>query len=441
MLRSGDATRSREHELRVLASAGPDGLVRVNLSTTDDETPPAEFTLSFTLGEVEAGVATAKGLSEQAVARRRQELPADPLREAGRRLFDAVFQGRGKALYDRCRDRAREAGVGLRVRVVLPPADHLHLLWLPWEFLYDSRRRDFLALSAFSPVVRDVGRPPPPLDPITGPVRVLVAGADVTGERGVAEEIGKLKKVAARNRQRLSLSVLPAVTRSQLLAAVREREYHVLHVIGTGPAKPTGDELTVWPEPAGDGESLPGPLVGADELAEAVSANGGVLVVILDAWHTDRLAARLAERVPATVGLRGAVSVPACMAFALELYRASVRGEPLDGAVTLARRQVDHRLTGSREWGLLTVYLQTPDGVFTDWPDDRNPAFDEAVGQAWEAGRSRSHGRRKVALVRAVCERNRQALEELIERSDGQVPEVVREQLRVLRARLKSNHG
>ena len=450
-----DAGQSQEHELRleVLPEPGTEDVIHVAVMLDDtEEALWHTFAPPFTPAEVTAAVATAKGLTEQYVARSQQELPPDPLRELGRRLFDAVFTGRGKALYDRCRDRAREAGTGLRVRVVLRRGpDGRDARWMPWEFLYDSRRRDFLALSMLSRLIRDTGNVPyDPLDLVSPPIRALVVGADINGNLGVAEEVKKLKAIEKRNKKRLRLDVLPNATRDELLKAVRDPDYHVFHFIGTGVPPGTGwtggnaarEGLVLMPD---DRKQTPGvafgpaQIVGTAELVEAMKFNGQVRGVVLDAWYTDGIAAELAEEVPVpgVIGVRGIITIPACMAFALELYRAVVRGEPLDMAITSARQQVDRRLTGSREWGVQTAYMQTPDGTFAGWPRVRS-VLCSADSIASASGRKLPRDQRKAALIRAICESNQQALEDHIERSDGDVPAVVRDQLKAIKARLKS---
>jgi hypothetical protein len=277
---------------------------------------------------------------------------------------------------------------------------------------------------------------------------VLLVGADYTGNLGVADEVQKLRAIAARNRQQIRLSVLLDATAAQLLEAVRGREYHVLHFIGHGlPVDAAGearDALVLMPEDrkrAADGTFRPSQVVKAEELCGAVEDNGGVRLVILDACNTDEIAARLAgaeageeqKTVQGAVGVRGSISLAACAAFATELYRAIVRGAPLDTAVTIARRQVDQRLTGSREWGLQTFYLQTPDGEFALWP------VQELLGTGeWATERTGDRESRRKALTRVICELNQRALEDLIERCDGRAPQVVHDQLKAVKARLKS---
>jgi hypothetical protein len=450
MLSWSPVAGSRKHELRIVAAPLSDGWAGIDLSSDEGEST-SDVQLPFGPADVDAAVATATRQTEQSIARSQQELPSDPLRELGRRLFDLVFAGRGKVLYDRCRERARESGAGVRIRVVLPrTTDGRDVRWLPWEFLYDSRRGDFLALSVLSPLVRDAAPPPRAVMPLVGPpLRVLVVTADVTGAFGADAEVKKLRSIAARNRQRLRLTVLTDATAPEMLNAVRKRDYDVLHFIGTGlpgdapgVGLPARAGLLLMPEnrePITSGRYLTEQVVAASDLLAAVVANEGVRLVVLDACHTDEVAARLAESVQAVVGVRGRISIVACTVFAFELYRAVARGEPLDTAVTVARRQVDHRLTGSREWGLQTFYLQTADGEFAHWPRAGVwKARGATVGDALEAGRALSDEKRKAALVRAILGRNQEAIADLIDRADGEVPEVVREQLRTIKARLKS---
>jgi len=457
MIPWSDAARSRHHELRLEARPRPNDKMHVDLATPDEYSAGGEVPLPFGPDTVAAAEATARKQTEQYVARRLTELPPDPLRELGRQLFDAVFAFDRKVLFDRCRDAAREAETGLRLRIVLPrDANGPDLAWLPWEFLYDARRADFLALSVLTRVVRDSGRPPRDLVTLVPPpIRALVVTADLNGEMGAADEVSQLRRIAARSRGRLQVTVRPNRTADEFKAAVRAGGYHVLHFIGTAtPAGPNGTGpagLVLMPKrpknpkapkrrkPQPDTDDIPDdPVVTVgDLLGHTGRLPAGVRLVLLDACHSDELAARLAETVQAAVGVRGLITVNACTSFTLELYRAIARGEPLDTAVTAGRRQVDHRLSGSREWGLQTFYLQTPDGEFVRWP----PPEGLAAGAADELYATRSGlppAERKAALVRAILKCNQQALQDVKDRADGDVPDVVHEQLRVIRSQLKS---
>lgn len=67
------------------------------------------------------------------------------VREFGQRLFDALFSGELRALYNASLLEADRQGKGLRIKLrATDPA----LATLPWEYLYDSLQGEFLCLSA-----------------------------------------------------------------------------------------------------------------------------------------------------------------------------------------------------------------------------------------------------------------------------------------------------
>src|ERR1700704_1397434 len=67
------------------------------------------------------------------------------VQDFGQNLFEALFSGNVRALYDTCRTRAAQEGrPGLRLRLRILAPD---LAALPWEFLYDQRRGEYLCLS------------------------------------------------------------------------------------------------------------------------------------------------------------------------------------------------------------------------------------------------------------------------------------------------------
>ena len=77
----------------------------------------------------------------------------------GRELFGALFQdGPILGRFHAARDGAEERDVGLRVKLRIDAPD---LAALPWEYLYDPERGDFLGLSIATPVVRYIALPRP----------------------------------------------------------------------------------------------------------------------------------------------------------------------------------------------------------------------------------------------------------------------------------------
>ena len=96
--------------------------------------------------------------------------PADerPVQEFGRQLFEFAFPSEVRAGFLAARHQAGQ-GTPVRLRLRVQPPE---LAALPWEFLYEPGRDDYLCLS--TPLVRylDVPEPRRPLT-VTPPLRIL----------------------------------------------------------------------------------------------------------------------------------------------------------------------------------------------------------------------------------------------------------------------------
>jgi len=90
-----------------------------------------------------------KVLVSSAVLRRAATEDEQPVRELGQRLFEALIADEVRALYVASRQHAREAGGVLRIVLRVRPPE---LAQLPWEFLFDPGRQDYLGLTM--PLVR-----------------------------------------------------------------------------------------------------------------------------------------------------------------------------------------------------------------------------------------------------------------------------------------------
>jgi hypothetical protein len=73
-------------------------------------------------------------------------------------LFLALFEGGIGEIYRTASNQALSAGTGLRLRLIMRDAA---VARLPWEFLYDPLRRDFVALSVQTSIVRQWQEPLP----------------------------------------------------------------------------------------------------------------------------------------------------------------------------------------------------------------------------------------------------------------------------------------
>jgi hypothetical protein len=108
------------------------------------------------------------------------------------RLFTTLFEGKPTYLYNDLLGRAgaRDQREGLRLRLVTDEPD---LAALPWEFLYDVYRENFVALSGNTSVVRQRRTETPfdPMPPLKPPLRLLI----VHGESKNRDEVEALHRL------------------------------------------------------------------------------------------------------------------------------------------------------------------------------------------------------------------------------------------------------
>jgi len=131
------------------------------------------FDLPFSSLEMENYILSLQNALLRAGNQRRRLLTpeAETVQEFGELLFDALFSDEIKSLYAVSRREASRRGAGLRIKLRIGPGE---LAALPWEFLYDPRREEYIGLSRNTPIVRylSLSRPVRPLA-VTPPLRIL----------------------------------------------------------------------------------------------------------------------------------------------------------------------------------------------------------------------------------------------------------------------------
>ena len=313
----------------------------------------------------------------------------DPVKDMGSRLYDALFHGSLGRAFLQALDSPDE---GVRLRLVLEDEDAAAL---PWEFLYDRRRDDFLVLSTRSPLVRrSVGpaagqrKGDEPAAPLQAPARLLVAVADVTGVWDVDKELDALKGAAAHSGNG-EVEVLETATASSFEKALLTYKPHLVHLIATGVEEgergfgPFRQRLAfLASEKPAASASRQHVLLDGKRLADLFARTDDLRVVILNGCNTDALAGVVASSVPATAGHRGDITDQAAVAFTEGFYSALLNGLPLEAAVTGGRLAIDSRDPGGREWSAAVMYLQTSDGAFLQ-------ATTEGAGKTATAAKAR----------------------------------------------------
>jgi hypothetical protein len=311
-------------------------------------------------------------LRSAATTRRIPARDERPVQRLGSELFDRLFTGDVRLLFDMTRQQAvhRDARVRLVLRI-RPP----ELAVLPWEFMYDARRDDYLSLSM--PLVRypEILEPVRPLR-VTGPLRILGMVArpagydalDVDGEKAhLHRALGPLIRDGG-----VHLGWAPGETWRDLLHALSTSSWHVVHFIGHGGFDSAAGEGVFYLSGDG-GENYQ---LRASHLAQLLSPHHALRLVMLNSCDSaagsdndlfSSAAAALVRRgVPAVLAMQFEISDSAAVEFTRSFYEAVAAGEPVDIAVRDARLSVCLSRPNSLEWGIPVLFLRQRDGRIFD---------------------------------------------------------------------------
>jgi hypothetical protein len=311
--------------------------------------------------------------------RRSIEIPSlEAAKRFGGALFNAVFRDEVGDLYHGALGAARSTSRGLRITLCLSGSPEL--MQVPWELLFDAP--NFLAISAFTPVVRylDLPRAPRPLL-VEPPLRILGVVSnpadyerlDVDGERA------NLELALARSVESgaLELQWLERPTLDALLQTLRAEAFHGLHYIGHGRYDRQSEQgVLLFEDCSGWGRPISG-----DELATVLHDITSLRLAVLNACEGARtarsdpfagMAEALVQRdIPAVIAMQSEISDEAAMVFAEGLYSAIVAGSPVDSAVSAARMSMFAKRSDDVEWGTPALFMRVPDGRIFQLPDSQ----------------------------------------------------------------------
>ncbi len=319
---------------------------------------------------------------------------------AGRLLFEALFnEGVLEALRGSQGRIGQDEGLRFRIQIDLNDPALARLARLPWELLYDERKREAFGRSPRTLVVRyiDVPRPyePPPFE---APLRVLIVLANPAGtdpldlakERSVIESTwAKLEGV--------EVTILEHATRASLFAALDAGTYHVLHFMGHGGFDEASGRGALLLE-GEQGEARP---LLAETLGDTLREVASMRLVVLNACNTGKAsprgdrdpfdgvaAALVMAGMPAVVAMQVPVADRAAVAFAEKFYADLAAGHPVDAAVAAGRKAIYRANPGSSEWATPVLFMRAPDGRLFDVSARAEPL--PAVEP--EAPAARNHG-------------------------------------------------
>ena len=300
--------------------------------------------------------------------RKKRSQQAQDIKEFGQWLFDAAFAGESRALFDRSRRQADEKDQPLRLKLRIQPPE---LAALPWEFLYDARREEYVCLARNTLVIRQpLGtQPGPPPDVEPAPVRIL----------GVIATPSNLASEVQHHRERLETATkdlrtsglveiewVDGTTWRSVQSSILRRHWHVLYFVGDGGFDRQAKEgFLSLSDVQGRSHRL-----GSGRLGWTLASHGSPPFIWLER-HRDAaegpgdpfsgVAADLVSRGIATVLT---VSYPMAEAEAVALvrafYGAVCKAMPVDRAVTEARLAVAAESSETVQWGIPALHMHSP---------------------------------------------------------------------------------
>jgi CHAT domain len=295
----------------------------------------------------------------------------EAVRRFGEELWTSLFAGDvlGRLETSRNLARQREMGLRLKLRVSAP-----ELAALPWEYLFDPGRADYLTLSSSTPLVRYIPLPQA-MDPLVVqlPLRILamvVTPDDLPG-LDVEREKERLKRAVRDLTERglVELVWLEGRTWRDLQQALRRETWHIFHFVGHGGFDAVnGEGLIVLADEQGKSHRL-----SATDLGRLLGDHDALRLAVLNSCESaraDRIdvfsstAATLVRRgTPAVVAMQYEITDEAAIEFSRSFYEAIADGMAVDASLAEARKGVALAIPNTLEWGTPVLFMRAPDGV------------------------------------------------------------------------------
>jgi hypothetical protein len=283
-------------------------------------------------------------------------------------LFDTLFQGHVRRLYDEARSRQRDQKLNLVLTSMIP--------WIaekPWEFAYDTVRQSFLATEEIH-FVRNVltAIPADPIAECPGALRILVASAQPVGFGRLS--IDQEREVIRRGFEPLmdaglvTVDVLPHATPGAIHGHLGTGRYDVVHFIGHGVFDEDKQEGCLLFE-----DSRGGSIALGQRSVREIFCQRGVSLVFLNACQSGTgsrgadfnkgVAQALVSRgLPALVANQYSVLDSSATSFAQHFYWSLAQGMSLGESAREARISVNYSLHGEMiDWAVPVVYARDAD--------------------------------------------------------------------------------
>ncbi len=312
--------------------------------------------------------------------RERGSLPSDEeMVKFGQDLFETLFEGDVRRLYDEARARQQNRKLDIVLTSMIP--------WIaekPWEFAYDTGRRSFLATEEIH-LVRNVltavpASVPPPR---SGPLRILVAASQPVGfgHLSVSQEVDVIRRgfTPLTEAGLVQVEVLARATPRDILGLLATGNFTVVHLIGHGTFdEEKGEGSLFFEDESGAGVAL------SERSVREIFCKRGVSLVFLNACQTGSgsrynfnkgvAQALVSHGLPAVVANQYSVLDSSATSFAQHFYWSLAHGLSIGQAACDARIALNCSMQGDIiDWAVPVVYARDANMKLCEKPATVSP--------------------------------------------------------------------
>ena len=297
----------------------------------------------------------------------------------GQELFKSLISENVHILYVRCIERAKSMKkMGLRLRLHITDPE---LSTVPWEYLYDPDRRDYISFYRSSPIIRyvDLQQPTEP-SRIKLPLKLLCMISSPTDlmPLNVKNEKERMQKALKPLTERSIMTVEwldNEQTYHDLQSIMRTDTWHIFHFIGHGGwDTQTGEGFLCFSDVLGLSHK-----VNATKLARLLDHQRDTLkLVLLNACEGAKankedifssiVGGLMQNGVLSVIAMQQEISDRAAITFSHHFYSSIADGMPIDTSMSEARTAMHGELRNTLEWGIPVLYMRAPDGVLFKLP-------------------------------------------------------------------------
>lgn len=296
--------------------------------------------------------------------------------EFGEDLFESLFQGEVRRLYDEARSRQQGRKLDVILTSMIP--------WIgekPWEFSYDRTRNSFLATEEVHFIRNALAAVPAErIAPKQGPLRILVAAAQPVGfgRLSVEQEENVIRRGFAQLAAAGLVELVPLAraTPGSLLSSVSNGHFDIVHFIGHGAFnEETGIGSLIFEDGSGQSVEVP------ERALREILCGRGIRLIFLNACQTGSggkadfnkgvAQALVSHGVPALVANQYSVLDSSATSFAQHFYWALAQGMGIGQAAREARIAVNCWMQGDViDWAVPVVYARDPSMTLCDRPTE-----------------------------------------------------------------------